>query len=432
MTTFPTRGFRRTRERASGLLFALGIDDLSPVLTTGQTLSLTRASDRTVYDSTGRVATITHSQLPWSAAYNSSTAQWEPTLDVHTGRTNLVLRSEDFSASWTAIGSPTRTAAAAACGDLSLDLIGDDAAGTLEGYSQVVSFTANAVKAVSLFIKQGTSTSSVIRLRDTTASANRLLATVTWSGSTPSVAMTTGTYIGASALANGVYRLLFQTSSVTAANTNQLELYPATTSALAVANTGTLYVGGVMAENITQPRPYVKTLGATVSHDKDHLVTTVAFLPQTLTAYLRIANPTAMNGSPTVTASYFTIGIGGGAASYISVLRVNSSYRAMLYDAAGTLKNVDVAATGGDTVSDLCAQFDALTTAPRVRLDIGDGAGFSAWTTTGVGFSTWTTTSMGIGTSSSSTAGGACDAGIRKLILAPGARTLDEMRGLNV
>lgn len=431
MALFPTRGFRRTRERASGLLFVFGVDDLSSTLVTGQTLSLTRATDRTIYDSAGRVSTIVHSEFPWSSAYNGTTAQWEPTVDCQSPRTNLVLRSEDFSASWVAIGTPTRTAASATCGDVVLDLIGDDAAGTLEGYSQVVTFTSNATKVVSLFVKQGTSTSSVVRLRDTTASANRLLATLTWSGSAPSVAMTTGTYIGATALANGVYRLLFQTSSVTAANTNQLEIYPATTSALAIANTGTLYVGGVMAQNALISGAYVKTLGSTVTHDKDHITTTIGFLPQTLTAYMRVANPTAMSGSPSVTASYFAIGLGA-SSSYISVLRANSSYRAMLYDSAATLKTADLTATGGDTVSDLCAQFDALTTAPRCRLDIGDGNGFGSWTSTGVGFTSWGNTTMGIGTSSSSTSGGACDSGVRKLIIAPGLRTLSEMQGLNV
>ena len=79
-----------------------------------------------------------------------------------------------------------------------------------------MTFTGNAVKMFSTFVAQGTSTTTAFRLRDTTASANRLLSVVTWSAGVPSIAMTTGTYIGKERCSTGVWRLHFQTTSATA------------------------------------------------------------------------------------------------------------------------------------------------------------------------------------------------------------------------
>lgn len=433
-SAFPSRGFRRTRERASGLLFAFGVDDLSTTLPTGQTLALTRASTRTVLDSVGRVTTIGHSQMPWSSAYNSTEGVWEPTLDTGDERTNLCLQSENFGTTWSAIGTPTRTAAAAKCGDLSLDLIGDDAAGTLEGYSQVVTFTASATKAVSLFMKAGTSTSTVIRLRDTTASANRLLAVVTWASGVPTVTMTTGTNCGTVACYGGVYRFLFRTGTVTPGNTNQLEVYPASTSALAVANTGTVYAGGVQCENFDYPRAYVKTTTATVTHNKDHLQCTIGFVPQDLTIYGRLATPQWRNVSPS-TSSIGVVQLGTAANSLLYILRAGGStqLRAAILDASTTALTADQTLPATD-LYDFCAQFVNLTTAPKCRLDIGSG--FGSYSSTGTGFTAFGNTTMLLGTLSTTLTGVGADtcmnSGLRKLIIAPGARTLAEMRWINV
>lgn len=432
---FPSRGFRRTRERASGLLFAFGVDDLSAELPTGQTLALTRASSRTVFDSVGRVTTLAHSQMPWSSVYNSTAAVWEPTLDTGDERTNLCLQSENFGTTWAAVGTPTRTATATYCGDLALDLIGDDAAGTLEGYTQTVTFTANATKAVSIFLKAGTSTSTVIRLRDTTAAANRLLATIAWASGVPTVTMTTGTNCGTLSCYDGVYRFLFRTSSVTAANTNSLEVYPATTSALATSGTGTVYAGGVQAENWDYPRAYVKTTTATVTHNKDHVSCTIGFAPQSLTIYGRVAAPAWDGVAPSTQPNGF-VWIGtAGTNSELYVVRTAgaNTIRAAILDASSATLSADQSAPATDAF-EFCAQFDALTTAPRVRLDAGSS--FGAWSSTGTGFSAFSTTGMLLGTATSTTTGATAthcmNAGLRKLLIASGARTLAEMQGLSV
>lgn len=188
--------------------------------------------------------------------------------------TNLCLQSENFGTTWVAVGTPTRSAAALRNGVVLLDLIGDDDGAGLEGYTQVVTYTADATKAFSLYFAQGTSTSTVFRIRDTTAAADRLLGAITWVNGFPTVTMTTGTLQGVDARGNGVFRLRVLSSAITAANVNQLECYPATDAALAVAATGTVYFGAVMTENAAVSAPYIATTTATVTVNKDDMAVT--------------------------------------------------------------------------------------------------------------------------------------------------------------
>lgn len=186
--------------------------------------------------------------------------------------TNLCLQSENFGTTWAAVGTPTRVAANDRCGTVVLDLIGDDSAAALEGYTQTVTFTGNAVKAVSIYIKAGTSTSTAIRLRDTTAPADRLLVVLAWAGGMPTPTATTGTVLGTDALGNSVYRVRMLTTSVTATNVNSLQVYPATDAALSVANTGTVNAGGVQAEDqAIRCTSYLPTTTGTVARAVDIL-----------------------------------------------------------------------------------------------------------------------------------------------------------------
>jgi len=188
--------------------------------------------------------------------------------------TNLVVQSQDFSATWSAVGTPTISSGTTTLGALSLDTIGDNSAAALEGYSEVVGFTGNAVKAISIFVKKGTSASSIVRVRDTTAGADRLLMAITWSADTPVVTATTGTDLTGTPEqfgSSGVYRLMFATSTVTAASTNQIEVYPATDAALDVAATGTIQWGGVQAENAAFSSSYIVTTVAAVVRNADVL-----------------------------------------------------------------------------------------------------------------------------------------------------------------
>ena len=423
---FPTAAFRRTRERSSPYVLQFSADDFTLALASGQTLTYSRSGSRTITDTAGRVTTLATNQPAWGAVYNATTGNTEPVIQLDRAVTNLCLRSEDFGTTWSGIGSPTRTAGALTAGDVALDLIGDDAAGTLEGYSQPITFTGNAVKAVSLFVSLGSSASSVVRLRDTTAGANRLLATITWSGTTPSVAMTTGTHIGSTPCANGVFRLLFQTSSVTAANTNQIEVYPATDNALAVSGTGTLYAGGVQCENYDAPRSYVKSLGSAGTTAADNLSASLAWLPQDFTVYARVSRPPWAGAAM---ASGFVGGIVSqwnvsGSRWGIRYSDIAGNIEALLDDGTTTVTALDAIPAGGFV--DICAQFTNVTSAGKVRLDVG--AGFGSYSATVTPISAWASATLYLGSWSSGAEN--MDAGLRRLIIAPGARTLASLKGV--
>lgn len=425
---FPSRGFRRTRERASGLLFAFGVDDLTTNVVTGQTLTFTRTTGRTVLDSAGRVMTLVRDQLPWGAWYNTTEATREPVYDAQTGTTNLCLQSENFGTTWTAVGTPTRTAAAKACGDLSLDLIGDDDAGALEYYHQTITYTGDAVKALSLFMAAGTSTSVLVRIRDTTASANRVSAVVTWASGVPTVTMVTGTHLSTTPCAGGVYRFLFQSSSVTAANTNRIEVYPATTSGGAVANTGTVYAGGVQTENRVNPGSYIKTTTGTVTTNTDELSTPVTIPVDDFTVYVRLARPSwaGLSGGSTFpivghpsSASNGRFGI-----EYDSVNNRVSSVLAQGGAGVSSFRTIP-----SSELFEVCAQFDNPATGGVTRTDVG--AGFSSDSSACAAISAWDSSTVHVGMTNSAPTS-ATDAGIRRVIIAPGLRTLAQMRGLAV
>lgn len=274
---FEMNGLGGGRSPFASASFQVNFDDAgagvvgTTVARGGQVATFTRATSAWTNLSTGNIGLVATGN---PRSYYSPTGAYLGYL-AEGARTNLCQRGEDFSAVWTDVGTPTLSADTTTIGALNLSTVGDDSAAALEGKIQTVTFTGDAVKAVSLYVKQGTSTSSVIRVRDTSAPADRLLAAITWSGSVPVVTMTTGTDLTGTPAqqgSSGVYRLMFATTSVTAANTNSLEIYPATDAILGVAAVGTIQVGGVQAEDALFPSSLIRTPGsATVTRNADVL-----------------------------------------------------------------------------------------------------------------------------------------------------------------
>lgn len=179
---------------------------------------------------------------------------------------NLVLQPENFGTTWSAVGSPTRSAGAHQR-NVSLDLLGDDSAAAVEGYSQPIVFAGNAVKAISLFVRVASSSFVLLQLNDASAAVTRLLVLIQPAiGSAPSVTASTGTYLGAEHHYDSVYRLGFASTAVIAANTNNLILHPSNTIAGDVTLTGQVYAGGVQAEDASLPTPYLYTTTAARSN----------------------------------------------------------------------------------------------------------------------------------------------------------------------
>jgi hypothetical protein len=277
----------------------------STILPTAIALGL--SSSPPVVTRTGATATrINERALMELCAANSPRFDYDPVtracrgLLIEEQRANLVLQSQNFGVTWTLNGTPTITAAAYTFGSLSLDLIGDDSGSAVEGYLQNITFTGNAVKAVSIFAKFASAPSSVALLRDTTASANRLYATITWSpAGIPSVAMATGTLLGTDDYGSGLYRFRFQTTSVTAANSHQIQVFPATDAAGSVGLLGATYMGGVQAEDAVFPSSYIPTTTATVTRNSDNISVT------TITGWFN-----TLEGSLVASAMLNTIGLG--------------------------------------------------------------------------------------------------------------------------
>jgi len=163
-----------------------------------------------------------------------------------------VLDSLDFSTGWTSTGTPTLVAAAydgSGADGVPLDLVGDDDAAVNEGRLRVITFTGDGTKCISFRLKADTAPSSVVVLFDNTAAATRLRVTVTWTAGVPSANASTGTVLSTTLIGDGVYRFVVATTSVTAANTNELIARPASNAASDVTITGTTYMGAFLAWN---------------------------------------------------------------------------------------------------------------------------------------------------------------------------------------
>jgi len=286
-----------------------------------------------------------------------------PVIVIAPARTNLVLQSENFGTTWTAVGTPTRSAAAKTCGSVSLDLIGDDSAAAFEGYTQTATFTANAVKAFSVVVAQGSSTSSVLRIEDTTAGATRLRVALTWVAGLPVATMVEGVYLGYERLANGCFRLHFQTTSITAGNTNSVQVYPATDTAFAVGNVGTLYAGAVQAENALYPGPYIPTTTGTVTRNDDTVAVPFTAQPQALTVYVRL---TELGAIKDTAINERILVVGGTTGARIRILAVAGFYSAFLDNTAGA--NVSSTAAAAPVLGDTVELMATVTAAGVIQL----------------------------------------------------------------
>jgi hypothetical protein len=236
---------------------------------------LTRTSTKRVADRNGLLYALPQGLPPLTWIGGESAILLEP------ARTNLCIRSEEFE-TWTNTDTcnVSSNAIAAPDGATTADLL--TATLTTSRRERGATFTGNADKAFAIYLKAGTSTRTLLRLRDTTAAADRLFARVTWVAGVPSVSVSTGTGYTVESLASGWYRFLFTATGVVAANSNVCQVWPDD-----LLGTGTVYAWGAQAEDAVVPSSYIKTEGTTVTRNADSLYFPFTAPPQAMTVYVR-------------------------------------------------------------------------------------------------------------------------------------------------
>jgi hypothetical protein len=153
-------------------------------------------------------------------------------LLIEESRANIVPYSSAFG-SWTnnAI-TVTADAVVAPDGTTTADDL-ERTSATSNNRSQTITFTGNATKSVSIFVRYNSSPSFAVFLFDSTASANRMLIDFTFTAGVPAVgSINSGSLEAIENYGNGWYRIKMLCPSVVAANTNVLYVYPARTGSL--------------------------------------------------------------------------------------------------------------------------------------------------------------------------------------------------------
>jgi hypothetical protein len=225
-----------------------------------------------------------------TANYVVPTGQTQPipTLLLEAQRTNLVLRSEEFSdVSWNKSVSVTANAITAPDASLTADLLVADGSVAFQNINRDVTFTGDGEKCIAIYLKAGTSASSRVELRDATAGLARHRIAVTWIGGVPTISTESGagTLYPIESLGNGWYRISFSATGIVATpNVNSIRIYPTTFS---FGTAGNVYAWGAQAENAVVPSSYIKTEGTTVTRNADSLYFPFTAPPQAMTIYAR-------------------------------------------------------------------------------------------------------------------------------------------------
>ena len=223
-------------------------------------------------------------------------------LLIEEQRTNLLLRSEEFdNESWTKTGATvTANSTVAPDGATTADTLTSSV--SVDTVTQTVTFTSNGSKSASLFLRAGTAGTTFFQIRDTTASATRGSATITWIAGVPSaVAGSGGTIEGVENFGNGWYRVKLICAGVVAANTNQFRIQPDSGT-----GTGSVIAWGAQLEEGSFATSYIPTAASQVTRTLDVAAITGANFSQWFNAasgtLLTEFTPSTVSGTRTVAA----------------------------------------------------------------------------------------------------------------------------------
>ncbi|MDB4913109.1 MAG: hypothetical protein JWM95_753 [Gemmatimonadetes bacterium] len=149
-------------------------------------------------------------------------------------------------ASWTANGTPTRSAAAFTCADgTPLDLIGDDDGAATESFTKAMPFTGNGTKTLRLRIARNSAFANhAVTVVDTTAGVTRFFSYIDFTSATPVMSPGPGTLVSLTARGDGAWDAVVAIPGIVAANTNTVNAYGGANGA---ANMASFYIGDLMA-----------------------------------------------------------------------------------------------------------------------------------------------------------------------------------------
>jgi len=338
-------------------------------------------------------------------------------------RTQLVTDPENFGA-WSVDGTPVLTSAQAdPFAATAAYLFDDNDAAAAERVWQIVGFTADATKALSIFMRAGTSANSMFGLFDLTAGVWRHRVNVAWSGGVPTLSTDqgTGTLFAVENWGGGWYRLSASVNAVVAANTNRFYLLPTQDI---VGQTGTAYFFGANAWNAPFPSSYQGPGEAAGAGDS--LTLPFNFGPMDLTVLARVARPVWADASGSIpTVNVFSLGVD---ASFVKGLELGGlasarQWDATLYGNTGAFSRVltNIAAGAEQRVSLQAKNMG--TAAPLVAMDVGTG--LSAFDDGADSISAWDNQTLYVGRHG--VAGQELESVLLDLIFARNLHSLQEM-----
>lgn len=211
-----------------------------------------------------------------------------PHLVLEAARTNLN-DDDDLSnaTQWAVNNTPVITATVSdPAGGTGAYTVADDDATNQEFIQNIVAFTGDAVKSVVFVVRENTmpgSGNQGLKLRQTSGTPADLLDLniTSWSNGDPQITATNGTLLGKRYIGNGYWAIYGQTASVTAAETNRIQILPAVTA----NQTGSIDVWRVMA--FDDAVPLFSILDEAEAIGEETFYATANFVPQELTAYVK-------------------------------------------------------------------------------------------------------------------------------------------------
>lgn len=288
-------------------------------------------------------------------------------------RPQLCPDPENFGA-WSVAGTPVLTSGQAdPFGGTAAYLVEDNDAAAFEHLTSAgdIAFT-DGERCAALFVKQGSASTSWVRLRGGATDRHRVL--ITWTNGVPvlSTSAGAGTRFPVEPWANGWYRIAFSAAGVLAADTNVLEFGPGT---FAASGTGTGYFFGANAWDAPFPSSYQGPGDGTAAADV--LSVPLNFGPQDLTLLARVARPAHVDVGPTdVTAFCHIAALGwldNSTPSFFLNFENDERQLQLILNTPTTDAEVfGVAIPAGAEIA-VCAQLRDPTVGGMIRMDTGSG-----------------------------------------------------------